>query len=79
VFETNGERVSRLQDLKPKAPKPAHKPFKAYEPGYLHIDVKDLPHPFGTFSSKTPFRAVDGRRGAAPISLRGDRPCDPLG
>src|SRR6056297_1258940 len=31
--------VSRLQDLKPKAPKPAHKPFKAYEPGYLHIDV----------------------------------------
>jgi transposase InsO family protein len=35
--------VSRLQDLKPKAPKPAHKPFKAYEPGYLHIDVKYLP------------------------------------
>ena len=43
MFETNGERVSRLQDLKPKAPKPAHKPFKAYEPGYLHIDVKYLP------------------------------------
>ena len=35
--------VSRLQDLKPKAPRPAHKPFKAYEPGYLHIDVKYLP------------------------------------
>jgi len=35
--------VSRLQDLKPKAPKAAHKPFKAYEPGYLHVDVKYLP------------------------------------
>ena len=34
--------VSRLQDLKPKAPRPAHKPFKAYEPGYVHIDVKYL-------------------------------------
>ena len=35
--------VSRLQALKPKAPRPAHKPFKAYEPGYLHVDVKYLP------------------------------------
>ena len=35
--------VGNLRDLKPKAPKPAHKPFRAYEPGYLHIDVKYLP------------------------------------
>ena len=35
--------VSRLRDLKPKAAKPAHKPFKACEPGELHIDVKYLP------------------------------------
>ncbi len=35
--------VSRLHDLKPKVPKPAHKPFKAYEPGYLNVDVKYLP------------------------------------
>jgi len=35
--------VSRLQDLKPKAPKAAHKPFKAYELGYLRVDVKYLP------------------------------------
>ena len=35
--------VSRLQALKPKAPKTAYKPLKAYEPGYLHIDVKYLP------------------------------------
>jgi hypothetical protein len=35
--------VPRLQELKPKAPKPAHKPFKAHEPGYLGVDVKCLP------------------------------------
>src|SRR6056297_2052656 len=35
--------VSRLQDLKPKAPGPAYKPFKAYEPGYLHVDMRYLP------------------------------------
>ena len=32
--------VSRLRDLKPKATKPAHKPFKAHEPGELHHGVK---------------------------------------
>lgn len=36
-------RASRLQDLKPKTSKPAHEAFKAYEPGYVHIDVKYLP------------------------------------
>ena len=35
--------VGNLRDLKPKAAKPAHKPFRAYEPGYLHIDTKYLP------------------------------------
>ncbi len=27
--------VGSLRDLKPKVAKPAHKPFKAYEPGYI--------------------------------------------
>ena len=40
--------VGNLRDLKAKAPKPKHSAFKAYEPGYLHIDVKYLPHPLGT-------------------------------
>tara|TARA_R110002020_G_scaffold266238_9_gene481147 strand:- start:7444 stop:8055 length:612 start_codon:yes stop_codon:yes gene_type:complete len=31
-----------LRDLKPAAPRPADKPFKAYEPGYRHLDVKYL-------------------------------------
>lgn len=35
--------VSNLQALPPKAPKPGHKPFRAYEPGYLHVNVKYLP------------------------------------
>ncbi|NBC30178.1 MAG: DDE-type integrase/transposase/recombinase [Spirochaetes bacterium] len=35
--------VSQLQNLKPKAPKTAPEPFKAYAPGYLHVDVKYLP------------------------------------
>jgi transposase-like protein len=39
--------VSNLRDLKGKAPRPTHKPFKAYEPGFMHIDVKYLPHLLG--------------------------------
>jgi hypothetical protein len=39
VFQTNGEQVFRLQHLKWKTSKPTHKPFKAYEPSYLQIDV----------------------------------------
>ena len=35
--------VGRLKELQPAAGKPAHKPFKAYEPGFLHVDVKYLP------------------------------------
>jgi transposase InsO family protein len=35
--------VSNLKALQPKAPRPVVKPFKAYEPGFVHIDVKYLP------------------------------------
>lgn len=35
-------RVGNLCSFKPRAEGPAHKPFKAYEPGYLHIAVKYL-------------------------------------
>ncbi|MGK7297502.1 MAG: IS481 family transposase, partial [Candidatus Wenzhouxiangella sp. M2_3B_020] len=37
--------VSRLADLTPAEPSQAlkTKPFKAYEPGYIHIDIKYLP------------------------------------
>jgi hypothetical protein len=49
-----------LRDLKVKEAKPKHSDFKAYEPGYLHIDVKYLQHPLGTFPSEIPCRAVNG-------------------
>lgn len=35
--------VSSLKALQPATEKPTHKPFKAYEPGFLHMDVKYLP------------------------------------
>ena len=39
--------VSTLNALRPKVPAEPHKAFKTYEPGFLHIDVKYLPHPLG--------------------------------
>ena len=35
--------VGNLNALKPAQPRPAHKSFKSYVPGYLHMDVKYLP------------------------------------
>jgi transposase InsO family protein len=51
--------VGNLRDLKPKAPRPAHKPFKAYEPGYLHIDVKYLPQMADEERRRYLFVAID--------------------
>ena len=51
--------VSRLQDLKPEAPKPAHKPFRDYEPGYLHVDVKYLPQMADEERRRYLFVAID--------------------
>ena len=39
--------VGNLRDLKAKEARPKRSGFKAYEPGYIHIDVKYLPHLFG--------------------------------
>jgi hypothetical protein len=35
--------VGNLRDLQAKAARPKHSGFKAYEPGYIHIDLKYLP------------------------------------
>lgn len=35
--------VGNLHASKPLSPKAPHKTFKAYEPGYVHVDVKYLP------------------------------------
>src|SRR5690606_40151034 len=38
-----GNGVASLKTLLPPAEKAKVKPFKAYEPGFLHVDVKYLP------------------------------------
>ncbi len=42
--------VSNLNALRPKTPAEPHKAFKTYEPGFLHVDVKYLPHLLGECS-----------------------------
>ena len=51
--------VGNLRDLKAKTPRPKHSGFKAYEPGYIHIDVKYLPHMADQTSRRYLFVAID--------------------
>lgn len=51
--------VANLRELKPKAPKPSPGTFKAYEPGYLHIDVKYLPQMADEEKRRYLFVAID--------------------
>jgi len=51
--------VSNLRDLREKTPKPTHKPFKAYEPGFMHIDVKYLPQMADENRHRYLFVAID--------------------
>lgn len=51
--------VANLRELKPKAPKPAPGTFKAYAPGYLHVDVKYLPQMADEEKRRYLFVAID--------------------
>ena len=51
--------VGNLRDLRPAAPRPAHQPFKAYAPGYLHIGVKYLPQMADEDRRRYLFVAID--------------------
>ena len=51
--------VGNLRDLKAKAAKPKHSAFKAYEPGYIHIDVKHLPQMADESRRRYLFVAID--------------------
>ena len=51
--------VGNLRDLQAKEPRPKHKAFKAYEPGYLHVDVKYLPQMADETSRRYLFVAID--------------------
>lgn len=52
-------RVSSLRELEPLPNRPAHKPFKAYSPGYFHLDVKYLPQMPGETARRYLFVAID--------------------
>lgn len=51
--------VGNLRDLKAKEARPKHSGFKAYEPGYVHIDVKYLPQMADETSRRYLFVAID--------------------
>ena len=51
--------VGNLRDLQAKDPQPKHKAFRAYEPGYLHVDVKYLPQMADESSRRYLFVAID--------------------
>ncbi|MFG5777751.1 IS481 family transposase [Comamonas sp. J-3] len=51
--------VGNLGELKPSQPAPVSKTFKAYEPGYLHVDLKYLPQMQGESSRRYLFVAID--------------------
>ena len=51
--------VGNLRDLKVKDARPKHSGFKAYEPGYIHIDVKYLPQMEDQTSRRYLFVAID--------------------
>ena len=52
--------VGSLAALRPSEPKAAHQTFKAYEPGYLHMDVKYLPQMQDETRRRYLFVAIDG-------------------
>ena len=51
--------MGNLRDLQAQSPRPKHKAFKAYEPGYLHVDVKYLPQMANESSRRYLFVAID--------------------
>jgi hypothetical protein len=51
--------VGNLRDLQARAARPKRSGFKAYEPGYLHVDVKYLPQMADESSRRYLFVAID--------------------
>ncbi len=51
--------VGSLSALRPSEPKAAYQVFKAYEPGYLHMDVKYLPQMQDETHRRYLFVAID--------------------
>ncbi len=54
--------MGNLRALRQQAARPAHQPFRDYEPGFVHIDVKFLPQMPGESQRRTLFVAIDRAR-----------------
>ena len=65
--------VGSLNALKPAAPKEPHKAFKAYEPGYLHMDVKYLPQLAGESKRSYLFVAIDRATRWVYVAIKTDK------
>lgn len=68
--------IGNLRALMPKQEKPASKPFKAYEPGYVHIDIKYLPRMSDEKSRRYLFVAIDRVTRWVFITLKPNKTAD---
>ncbi|MBC6402612.1 MAG: IS481 family transposase, partial [Hyphomonadaceae bacterium] len=55
----NGFGVGNLRELKANSPRPGHSGFEAYQPEYLHMDVKYLPQMADQDRRRHLFVAID--------------------
>ncbi|WMT47753.1 MAG: IS481 family transposase [Acidithiobacillus caldus] len=65
--------VGNLQDLKPTPAKVPQKAFKAYEPGFVHIDVKYLPQMADQSSRSYLFVAIDRATRWVFVAIKKDK------
>ena len=65
--------MGNLRDLLPETPKPTHKAFKAYAPGYLHVDIKYLPQMADETARRYLFVAIDRATRWVFVQIKGDK------
>jgi len=65
--------VGNLNALKPAKPQEPHKAFKAYEPGYLHMDIKYLPQMADESRRRYLFVAIDRATRWVFVMVKGDK------
>lgn len=69
----NRHGVGNLNALKPPTPNVAPKPFKSYEPGYLHMDIKYLPQMADESRRRYLFVAIDRATRWVFVALKKDK------
>ena len=65
--------VGNLNDLKPKDPQPPHKAFKAYAPGFVHVDIKYLPQMADESQRRYLFVAIDRATRWVHVAIMADK------